>query len=146
MRFKGVAFLICSTLCVQLSFAHGTQFYRLSHTGIVLQAEFDTKQPIAQAQVLLFAPGSSTPNDTTITDAHGRFFILPTRPGTWIAQVRGKGGHGMRINVNIDENMLAQVNKAEAGGITFMQKTIMAACVVWAAIVTALYVTQRKRT
>ena len=99
---------------------------------------YDTGEPMANAKVLIFAPEETKATFTTQSDSKGVFYLIPDKAGTWTMQVRDKGGHGMRINLPVDESMqLTQASKSS--GMTYLQKVLAALCVVWGCIGTALY-------
>ncbi len=119
-------------------FAHGTKYEILSEKVIGIKAMYDTGEPIANAKVLVFAPDETNATCTTESDSNGVFYLVPDKAGTWTMQVRDKSGHGMRINLSVDESMqLTQASKSY--GMTYLQKAIAALCVVWGCLGTALY-------
>ena len=123
-------------------FGHGT-WYELLDTGVLgVRAAFDSGQAMVEAPVLIFAPGQREPEITTNTDRRGIVCFAPDRPGTWILQVRAEGGHGIRINVVVNESMLASVDD-NAGSYSLWQKIVMAACVMWGFLATALFFRRR---
>ena len=127
------------------SFAHGTEYQLLDGGVVGVRASFDTGQPMADAPVLIFAPGESRAQLTTVTDSRGVVCFAPDRTGTWVLQVRAQGGHGLRVNLEVDESMLASSTLRGAGGFTTWQKLVMAACVIWAFVATALFFRRRSR-
>lgn len=128
-------------------FAHGTKYEILQDKIIGIKAMLDTGDPIAHAKVLIFAPEDSKVTHTTNTDSNGVFYFTPDKAGIWTLQVRAKGGHGMRINLTVDESMqLAGNHKGIHSGTTYFQKVIMAICVVWGCIGTALYFRRKEKT
>jgi nickel transport protein len=131
-------------LSTAAGYAHGTEYEVLPDGAVAIRATYDTGQPIAHAAVLVFAPGETTPLFETITDNRGIVCFLPDRIGTWILQVRGEGGHGMRINLEVDENMLPLLkNGKPLSRISVLQKIIIAVCVCWGLIGTAFFIKSR---
>jgi nickel transport protein len=126
------------------AFAHGAGYEILEGGVLGVRASFDTGQPMANAPVLIFAPGESRPQMTTTTDQRGIVCFAPYRAGVWVLQVRAEGGHGLRVNLEVEESMLAAPASGGAGGFTTWQKLLMAACVVWGFAATALYFRRRK--
>lgn len=119
-------------------FAHGTKYKVVSEKVIGIKAMYDSGEPMANARVLIFAPDETKVTCTTESDSSGIFYLIPDRAGTWTMQVRDRGGHGMRINLPVDESM--QLGTAHKGsGMTFLQKIMAVLCVVWGCIGTALY-------
>jgi nickel transport protein len=98
---------------------------------------------MADAPVLVFAPGESQPEFKTSTDRRGVVCFAPDRPGLWVLQVRAEGGHGMRINLQVDESMLASSAGGREGRFSAWQKLVMAASVVWGFLGTALFFRRR---
>ncbi len=137
---------LASVLCPLIIHAHGTE-YQLIHEGVVgVKAMFDTGVPMADSKVLVFRPGETSPCFQTVTDSKGIVCFRPDTPGTWILQVREKSGHGMRINLDIDKTLsISQGSSGPSGGTTYIQKLIMAVCVVWGFIGTALYFKRKKK-
>jgi nickel transport protein len=126
------------------AFSHGTDFEILRSDSIRIRASFDTGEPMALANVLVFRPGLRAASDTLRTDADGVFAFSPDCAGVWTFQVRDRSGHGMRINLEINEDLQTGPPRTNAGGGTYPQKLIMAACVVWGLLGTALYFKKRK--
>jgi nickel transport protein len=125
--------------------AHGTEYQLLAGGVVGVRAAFDTGQPMADAPVLVFAPGESHPELKTSTDHRGVVCFAPDRPGLWVLQVRAQGGHGMRINLQVDQSMVASPAQARQGSFSAWQKLIMAASVVWGFLGTALFFRSRRR-
>lgn len=122
--------------------AHGTH-YEVVRKGVFgIYASFDGKVPIADADVLIFSPGSTTPCGTTSTDMRGFFAFVPDTSGTWVLQVRDKTGHGMRINLPVDNNHIVETVES---GITPTAKVVMAVSIIWGAIGTALFFSGRRK-
>jgi nickel transport protein len=141
---------ICATLFALAAapvWAHGTILSAEVSEGVQLHARFDTGEPMAQAQIAIFAPIDPTQiwaRGTTDTD--GRFAFVPDakQPGIWTVQVR-QAGHGAMINVTTGAGATAQV--VENGlARTPAQKLLMVALVVWGALGTALYFRRKGRT
>lgn len=131
---------------VVTGFAHGTKYEILPGGIIGIRAMFDTGEPMANARVLIFAPGETEVKQRTVTDEDGIFCLVPDKSGTWAVQVRAKGGHGMRINLDIDSSMaFGSGRETEISGPTFGQKIIMAVCFVWGCVGTALFFGKRAK-
>ena len=133
-----LAFLV-PAVPVQLAFGHGVDLSIAPREGIEVNAAFDGGGPMADAQVSVFAPGEpAEPWLRGSTDADGGFFFVPDTglPGTWEVQVR-EAGHGGIIRIEVEPE--GAVQATAAGGLTALQKVLMAACVIWGAIGTALY-------
>jgi nickel transport protein len=124
--------------------AHGTEYEILEGGVVSVRATFDTGQPIANSPVLIFAPGESQVQLTTTTDRRGVVCFAPDRAGVWILQVRAEGGHGLRVNLPVDESLLAASTTRGTGGFSTWQKLVMAVCVLWGFVATALFFHRRK--
>ncbi len=119
--------------------AHGTKYEILKSRDLRIKASFDAGEPMAGADVLIFAPDTMKPERKTTSDNDGVFVFTPDKPGIWILQVRDKAGHGMRINLDIDSSLSVSVNQEMKAGTTLLQKLVMAFCVVVGFLGTALY-------
>lgn len=117
--------------------AHGAVYTVLSDRVLKIETRFDTGEPISHAEVLVFPPEISTSVYVLETDSEGIFHFFPDREGTWVLQVRGHEGHGLRINLPVDASMTADLS--QSGGFSTTQKIIMSLCVLWGAVGTALY-------
>lgn len=91
-------------------FGHGV---RVDYTidpvagSVTVQAAFDTGEPLAEGQVIIFAPNDLVnPWLVDVLDADGAFTFIPDYdiPGFWDVQVR-KAGHGGLIHVEITADM-----------------------------------------
>jgi nickel transport protein len=121
-------------------FAHGTEYEILSDGVTGIRAAFESGEAMADARVLVFAPGETKVTCEKKTDRNGIVCFAPDRAGLWILQVRDSSGHGMRVNLEVNEDMLL-AEQTDSGGyrLTSPQKTIMALCVVWGFVGTALF-------
>ena len=113
------------------AYSHGTK-YEIVNSG-------KTGDVMSDADVLFFPPGATSVSSTVKTDKDGIFFFSPDKPGTWTFQVRDKSGHGMRVNLQIDESLSVKCGPRDGTGLNIIQKVLMALCVIWGAIGTALY-------
>jgi len=105
-------------------------------------AAYDSGEPMAGAQVTIYAPDDpSTPWLTGVCDDEGRFSFTPdtAKTGTWDVQVR-QAGHGDIVHIPIG---VASTGNG-GGGNTPLQIVLMAVCVVWGSIGTALYFARRR--
>lgn len=121
------------------AYSHGTKYEIVKSGKIGIKAMFDTGEAMSNADVLVFPPGAATFSVTEKSDEKGVFYITPDKPGTWTLQVRDNTGHGMRINLEIDESLSVKEDSQTGSGLNTVQKVIMALCVVWGAMGTALY-------
>jgi len=125
------------------AYAHGVRIdYRVDMTVEILAA-YDTGEPMAGAQVSVYAPDEpSTPWLTGVCDEDGRFDFVPdaSKAGTWSVRVR-LAGHGDIVHIPIGESSGAA---GSSGGYAPLQIVLMAACVIWGSIGTALYFSRRR--
>ena len=125
-------------------YSHGTKYEIVNSGEIGVKAMYDSGEAMAMANVLVFHPGSASSSDSIKTDKNGVFYFTPDAPGTWTFQVRDTSGHGMRINLQIDESLSVKSGNQSGSGLNMIQKVIMALSIVWGAIGTALYFKGRK--
>jgi len=132
-------------LCLPVeAFAHGAKIDYTASTTIELVAAYDDGEPMSGAQVVIYAPDDpSTPWLTGVCDDEGRFSFTPdtSKPGIWDVQVR-KAGHGDIIHIPVGGD--AAVAAGGISGYTTLQIGLMAACVVWGSVGTALYFWRRR--
>lgn len=155
---------------VGLVLAHGANITYTTKAVAVrvieIVATFDTGEPMRGAQVAIFAPDDPrTPWQTGFCDEQGQFAFTPdrSRVGVWEVQVR-QSGHGSVLYVTIGEpdnepdheanghpdNSLDSGNaeslafpvRTQGGSYTPLQYVLMAGCVAWGFVGTALYFTK----
>ena len=138
--------IFLSLACLpRIAAAHGTQ-YEIMKDGVVgVKAMYDSGQPMANAKTLIYAPDTTSPAFETRTDPNGIVCFHPDRPGTWVLQVRATGGHGMRVNMEIDDGMTLTAEETGIHALTSMQKLVMTACVIWGFVGTAFFFKSKKR-
>ena len=125
------------------AYAHGVIIEYTVDMAIEIVAMYDNGEPMAGAQVVVYAPDDlSTPWLTGVCDDEGRFTFIPdtSKPGTWDVQVR-RAGHGDIVHIPIGEGTVAT---AGAGGLSVLQIALMSVCVIWGFVGTALYFARRK--
>ena len=133
-------------LCLLLpagALAHGVSIQYSSDIEITIVARYDSGEPMAGAQVVVYAPDApSTSWLTGVCDDEGRFSFTPdsSRPGIWDVQVR-LAGHGGMVHISIGEDA---ATGGGIGGYSYLQIALMAACVIWGSIGTALYFWPRR--
>lgn len=124
--------------------AHGALLDYAHSAGITVQARYDTGNVMADAQMTVYAPDNpGRPWLTGISDAEGRFSFVPDPdlPGTWSVQAR-HAGHGAMVHIPINPEQ--PEHSPEQQGYTAGQRALMAACVLWGCIGTALYFSRRR--
>jgi len=138
-----IGVLALSLLLPAPALAHGVNIQYSSDTEITIVAKYDSGEPMAGAQVAVYAPDDpSTPWLTGLCDDEGRFSFTPdaSKPGTWDVQVR-LAGHGGMIHIPVGEGT---AGSGGVGGYSYLQIALMAACVIWGCIGTALYFRRRR--
>ena len=122
--------------------AHGAIIEYTINMSVEITAKYDSGEPMAEAQVAVFAPNDlSTPWKTGTTDSQGHFTFTPDPeiPGTWDIQVR-QAGHGDIVHIALGED----IETTKSTGFTPLQTILMGACVIWGFIGTTLYFSRRK--
>ncbi|TVQ56976.1 MAG: carboxypeptidase regulatory-like domain-containing protein [Rhodobacteraceae bacterium] len=123
-------------------------------TAISLRAHYDTGEPMAEAQVVVYAPDDPARAWARgVTDGDGRFVFAPDlgAPGRWTVQVR-QAGHGAVAHVDIGEaeaatgrEPLAVASVGAGGAPGILTQAVMVALVAWGALGTALYFRRGRR-
>ena len=125
------------------AYAHGARITYTIDTDINIIATYDNGDPMAGAQVVVYAPDDPTdPWLTGVCDDEGRFSFTPdsSKSGIWDIQVR-QAGHGDIVHITVGQNAVA---KADTDGYTVFQIVLMSACVIWGFVGTALFFVRRK--
>ena len=122
--------------------AHGVK-YSVSHEkAVVLQALFDTGEPMAYAQVRIFSPDDSEIEyQNGRTDRGGRFAFFPDTEGEWTVRTDDGTGHGFTAVIDVDEIKETPIIE---GGLTRFQKLIAAAAIAWGFLGFAFYFKARR--
>lgn len=116
--------------------------------GIMVQAAYDSGEPMARAQIIVYAPSDPMkPWLTGVSDDEGRFAFVPDpqEHGVWAVQAR-QAGHGAIVHVRTappDAGTVAVT--ASQAGLDPMQRAIAAGAVVWGFIGTALFFWRGRR-
>lgn len=145
MNWKA-ALLLVSVLLLSTAgaaFAHGARIEYTISMAVEIQATYDSGEPMAGGQVTVYAPDDpSTPWLTGLCDQEGRFVFTPApdKPGTWDVQVR-QAGHGDIVHIEIGQGAAI----SGGAGFTIPQILLMAACVVWGCIGTALFFSRKRQ-
>ncbi len=118
-------------------------------SAVTIQAAYDTGEPMAGAQVTVYAPDNpAEPWLQGQCDPNGRFAFVPDRsqPGTWDVRVR-QAGHGTFLHVPVASDDTPEAPEAlspKNSGFTPAQIGLMSACVIWGFVGTALFVVRRR--
>jgi nickel transport protein len=124
--------------------AHGAKINYQSTQALEIQANYESGEPMANAQVTVYTPGSSEPWLKGTTDDKGRFAFSPdaTKPGSWEVKVR-QAGHGGIVNIPVAAKGGVSLNRGSTGN-TPIQTAAMAASVIWGFVGTAFFFARRK--
>ena len=133
--------------------AHGANIQYRQTSAISIQAKYDDGKPMANAQVVIYAPSDrATPWLKGTTDNSGNFTFVPDsnpqNQGDWDIKVR-QSGHGDITSIPIGKDRLATPTSQTQlvsgdDGYTPMQKVVMAAAGVWGFVGTALFFSRSK--
>jgi len=127
--------------------AHGSVIEHRQANAIEIRASYDNGDPMAEAQVTVYAPDEPTDpwlKGTTAEDGTFAFVPDPNLEGDWDVRVR-KAGHGELISIPSEDSQSSRSqsvqsnNNWQGGGYTRLQKALMAALGVWGFIGTALF-------
>ncbi|MGB3311220.1 MAG: carboxypeptidase-like regulatory domain-containing protein [Nodosilinea sp.] len=142
--------------------AHGVTVEHRRVSAVELEAQFETGEPMANAQVLVYAPGNPTEVwQEGTTDDQGRFSFTPdtSQPGSWEVMVR-QAGHGVLTTIPISASTAggepAATPETEAQtasnslispstSLSPVQRGITIGSVIWGFIGTALFFARGKR-
>lgn len=149
---------------VSAAWGHGARIdYHLA-PAVEIQARYDSGEPMAEAQVAVFAPEQpEQPWQTGMTDRAGRFSFVPgaDRAGRWEVQVR-QAGHGGVISIPLEGGNVAgdrdsaganpppsvlgktQSSQSSARGYSPAQLGLMIALGLWGCIGTGLFFARRR--
>jgi len=133
------------TTAPALAWGHAAMVHAELRPAVVVTAHYDSGEPMAQAQITVFAPDDPTrPWLHGLADSDGRFVFVPdAQAGRWSVQVR-QAGHGAIAHVVLTEAAASDPGQITAAkGPSRPQALIMAASVVWGCIGTALYFRRR---
>ena len=126
------------------AFAHGAKIEYTVATTINLTAMYDSGEPMSGAQVTIYAPDDlKTPWLTGACEENGNFSFMPdpSKPGVWDVQVR-QAGHGDMVHIAVGEGGGAMSGST---GFSPLQIIIMAACVIWGFVGTALFFSRKRQ-
>lgn len=119
--------------------AHGAHIQSRNTAAIEIQAHYDSGQPMAEAQVQVFAPTDlQNPHLRGLTDGEGRFLFVPDQPGEWEISVR-QAGHGDIAVVPVTLEGTLTPDYSNSGELTPLQRGVVAAAVIWGFVGTALF-------
>ncbi|NET34435.1 MAG: carboxypeptidase regulatory-like domain-containing protein [Cyanothece sp. SIO1E1] len=129
------------------AFAHGVKVDYQITQAIEITASYDMGEPIAGAQVVVYAPNNSAePWLTGTANDAGKFTFTPdiTQSGNWQVKVR-QAGHGDIVSIPVNQNQLSNLQAASAGNdFTPWQRGAIGAVVIWGFVGTALFFSSRQ--
>lgn len=134
-----------ASLLAQPAQSHGASINYQVAPSVALQAQFDNGDPMAEAQVAIFAPDSpETPWQTGLTDEAGNFSFSPdaSQAGEWEVQVR-QAGHGTMVTIPVSGE--GTIVAATDNGPSTAQKLLMTGLGLWGFIGTGLYFSNRSK-
>lgn len=133
------------------AFAHGANIEYRETSAITIEAKYDDGTPMANAQVIVYAPSDrATPWLKGTTDEAGTFTFVPDTDaenvGDWDIKVR-QSGHGDITSIPIasdESNTVDTQLSSDGSGYTSAQKAVMAAAGIWGFVGTALFFSRSK--
>lgn len=126
----------------QAAWGHGVVIQSQTREVIEIVATFDTGEPMANAQVLVYAPSDpQTPRFTDQTDSQGRYILTPDEAGTWEVAIR-QAGHGEIAALTVSEEGALVNRYRSTSPLSPLQRGLMAGAVTWGCVGTALYFRQ----
>jgi nickel transport protein len=134
-----LSWLAFGLLLAAPAWGHGVEASWRAVPTFEIQARYDTGEPMRSAQVTVFAPSNpSTPWQEGQTDAQGRFWLQPDPElkGLWQVHIR-QAGHGVVVKVPVGEGL--GIPSPSSPGFGPLQRGVMAACVIWGCLGTALF-------
>jgi len=146
MKWNFIASFIFLLLILALpmkTYAHGARIEYTVDVTIEIVAMYDNGEPMAGAQVMVYAPDDpSTPWLTGVCNDDGCFTFTPdiSKPGIWDVQAR-QAGHGDMVHIPVGADT---ATTAAPGGYTVFQIILMSACVIWGFAGTTLYFLRRR--
>lgn len=134
--------VVCTPL---VALAHGAHIQSRTAAAVEIQASYDTGEPMAEAQVQVYAPEDpQTPVLTGVTDEAGKFVFVPDQSGDWEISVR-QAGHGDIAVVPVETGGTIAEEFTNSTALTPLQRVIVAGAVTWGCIGTALFFWRGKR-
>ena len=142
---------VSSLLGAPLAFGHGALVEYAFTTGITIQAQYDTGDPMPEAQVTVYAPDNpAKPWLRAVSDGQGRFSFVPDpdKPGVWTVQSR-LAGHGAMVHIPVEpgngvDSAVGPGAMPASAGLSAMQRLLMALSIVWGFVGTALFFSRRR--
>ncbi|PZD74363.1 hypothetical protein C1752_01124 [Acaryochloris thomasi RCC1774] len=147
-RLVPVLGLLISVWTMPTVLAHGTAVnYRITPKAVEIEAAFDTGEPMANAQVTVYAPdGATQPWLTGKFDSKGHFAFTPPadQTGTWQVKVR-QAGHGKILNIPIGAENAAETATVSSEPASPMVRSLLGVVVIGGFVLTAILFSSRKK-
>lgn len=136
-----VTLLWCALLLLRIGTAHAHGLHTIPlQNGIGVQVTYEDGTPMGGAHAKIFSPSQYQKEYVVlVTDPQGVVMFKPNIPGTWIIMVSDNAGHGIRRDIFVRKDMVVEASGHGTGSVSWLQKIVMAFCVVWGAIGTAFY-------
>lgn len=83
------------------AFSHGLT-HEVLQGGVGVRAEYEAGDPMAFAEVRVFAPGQEEVYQEGFTDADGSFMIRAATPGPWRVEIDDGMGHKLKTTLDAD--------------------------------------------
>lgn len=148
MRWQFFLYLTLSLFSAAPVLAHGVAIEHRRTSAIEIRAAYDSGEPMANAQVTVYAPSNpTTPWLEGTTTEEGTFIFVPDRAiaGNWDVKVR-QSGHGDLVSIPVEKmeadpaaDQAQASNRWQGENYTPLQKVMMAALGIWGFIGTALF-------
>ena len=148
-RFYFFLALVMAIALPKQVLAHGANIEYKETEAITIQAKYDDGKPMAEAQVVIYAPSDrASPWLKGTTDESGNFTFVPDTNakniGNWDVKVR-QSGHGDIASIPVQDKLAVKnMTVASGAGYTPTQKLVMAATVGWGFIGTGLFFARSK--
>ena len=148
-RFYFFLALVMALAPTKQALAHGANIEYRETDAIAIVAKYDDGTPMANAQVVIYAPSDrASPWLKGTTDKSGNFTFVPDTNaeniGNWDVKVR-QSGHGDITSIPVQDKLAVKnMTVSSGGGYTAAQKLVMAAAVGWGFIGTGLFFARPK--
>jgi len=97
-------------LFATLLFSHNLMHSVSKKQSVVVSFSFSQKEDFSFQNYEVYAPSSEIPFAVGRTDAYSRVSFLPNTGGKWRVKAFSEDGHGKIVDIEVNENMLAQVD------------------------------------